>query len=116
VNFADEIYLSYSAKFFKLCKIIQHGGGGGLRLYFTFRMKSYYGFLSLLKIDCPWPGLNLRTLGPVASTITTKPLRSAGVLKMAIYIQPSASFSIALLLAGLCVRRKNTRMFALKYF
>jgi hypothetical protein len=34
-----------------------------------------YGFLSPLKINHPRPGLNPRTLGPLASTITTRLLR-----------------------------------------
>jgi hypothetical protein len=34
------------------------------------RRKSWYGFLSPLKIYRPLPGFNLQTLGPMASTIT----------------------------------------------
>jgi hypothetical protein len=40
------------------------------------RRKSCYGFLSLLKIHRPWPSFNPRTLGPIASTITTRPPRT----------------------------------------
>jgi hypothetical protein len=45
-------------------------------LYYTplsFRTKSFHGFLLLFKIQCSRPGLNRRTLGPMASTINTKP-------------------------------------------
>jgi hypothetical protein len=37
--------------------------------------KSCYGFLLPLKIHHPWVGLNPQTLGPIASTITIRPLR-----------------------------------------
>jgi hypothetical protein len=40
------------------------------------RRKSCYGFLSPLKIHRPWPGLIRRTLGPMASTLITKPPRA----------------------------------------
>jgi hypothetical protein len=42
------------------------------------RRKSCYGFLSPLKIDCPQLSLNPKTLGPLASTITTRPPRLTG--------------------------------------
>jgi hypothetical protein len=48
----------------------------GRCLYFLSEKKSYYRFLSPLKIHCFWPGLNSQTLGPVASTITITPLRT----------------------------------------
>jgi hypothetical protein len=40
------------------------------------RRKLCYGFLSPLNIHRPRPGLNPRTLGPVASTLTTSPPRA----------------------------------------
>jgi hypothetical protein len=40
-----------------------------------FCFTSCYGFLSPIKIHRPRPGLNPRTLGPVASTLTTRPPR-----------------------------------------
>jgi hypothetical protein len=40
---------------------------------FLLQRKSCYGFLSPLKIHRPRPGINPRTLGPMASTITTRP-------------------------------------------
>jgi hypothetical protein len=45
----------------------------------SFRRKSCYGFLSPSKIHCPRPDLNPRTLGLMASTITTSPLRATCV-------------------------------------
>jgi hypothetical protein len=39
------------------------------------RSKSCYGFLCPLKIHRPRPGLNPRTLRPVANMITARPLR-----------------------------------------
>jgi hypothetical protein len=41
----------------------------GLTALFPLRRKSWYGFLSPLKIHRSRPGLNPRTLGPVASTL-----------------------------------------------
>jgi hypothetical protein len=37
--------------------------------------KACYGFSSPLKIHYPWLSLNLQTLGPMASTLTTRPPR-----------------------------------------
>jgi hypothetical protein len=45
----------------------------GLQLYFPSE-----GMLQIfiaLKNPLPWPGLNLKTLGPMASTLTITPLR-----------------------------------------
>jgi hypothetical protein len=42
------------------------------------RRKSYYGFLSPLKIHRPQLGLNPLTSDPMASTITTRPPRTTG--------------------------------------
>jgi hypothetical protein len=41
------------------------------------RRKACCGFLSLLKIHCPRPGLNSWTLGPMTVTLTTRPPRAA---------------------------------------
>jgi hypothetical protein len=49
-------------RFFCMTLNLRHGTDG-------FRRKSCYGFLSPLKIHRPPPGLNPRTLGPVASTL-----------------------------------------------
>jgi hypothetical protein len=57
------------------------------------RRKLCYGFLSPLKIHWPRPGLNPRTLGPVASTLTTSPPRVTVVL-----------FGVYLTAQGLCKR------------
>jgi hypothetical protein len=46
------------------------------------RRKSCYGFLSPLKIHRPRPGLNPRTLGPVASTL---PLDHRGPILLYLY-------------------------------
>jgi hypothetical protein len=43
-----------------------------------FQKKLCCGFLLLLKIHWPWPGLSLRTFGPVASTLTTRSPRETG--------------------------------------
>jgi hypothetical protein len=40
------------------------------------RRKSCYGYLSSLKIHRPRPGMNPRNLGPMTSTITTRPPRT----------------------------------------
>jgi hypothetical protein len=54
-------------------KILRHGGPMVLLL---LQRKSCSGFLSPLKIHRLRPGLNSRTLGPMASTITTRPPRT----------------------------------------
>lgn len=36
---------------------------------FLLRRKSFYRFSSPLKIYCPWPGFNLRNLGPMVSML-----------------------------------------------
>jgi hypothetical protein len=43
----------------------------------SFRRKSCYGFLSPLKIHRHRPGLNPRTFGPMATTMTTRPPKTA---------------------------------------
>jgi hypothetical protein len=45
-----------------------------------FWTKSCYGFLSPVAIQHSWPGLNLWTLGVMASTITITPLRMTSTL------------------------------------
>jgi hypothetical protein len=55
-------------------KILRHGTDG----FTSLRRKSSYGFLSSLKLCRPRPGLNLRTLGPVARTIATRPPTTTG--------------------------------------
>jgi hypothetical protein len=51
-------------------KILQHRTSG-----FTSHPKVCCGFFIALKNPSPWPGSNLRPLGPVASTLTTTPPR-----------------------------------------
>jgi hypothetical protein len=46
-----------------------------LRLYFPSEGKSYYGFVSSLKIHRPGPDLNQRNFDAMVSTITTRILR-----------------------------------------
>jgi hypothetical protein len=46
-----------------------------LRLYFPSERKSYYGFVSSLKIHRPGPCLNQRNLDAMVSTLTTRLLR-----------------------------------------
>jgi hypothetical protein len=53
-------------------KILWHGTGG----FTSTRRKSYYGVLLLLQTYRSRRGLNPRTLGPVASTITITPPRT----------------------------------------
>jgi hypothetical protein len=61
-------YLCHTAWGSLTCRKILRNGADG----FT----SCYGFLSPLKIHCPRPDLNLRTLGSMESTITTRPPRT----------------------------------------
>jgi hypothetical protein len=67
-------YLWYVNGSFTCRKILRHGTFG-----FTSCLKE--GVLQIfivLKNPSPWPGLKLRPLGPVASTLTTKPPRQLG--------------------------------------
>jgi hypothetical protein len=52
---------------------------------FPLRRKSCDGFLSPLKIHRSRPGLNPRTLGPMASTITRERLRRTSVANLCVY-------------------------------
>jgi hypothetical protein len=64
-------YLKYHEGFLTCCKILRHGTSG-----FTFHAKE--GVLRIfiaLKSPSPRSGLNPRSLGPVASTLTTTPPR-----------------------------------------
>jgi hypothetical protein len=70
--------LAYATFFFHARKVLlhavnlRHGTDG-----FTSPPKEVVlGFLSFLKIHRPRSGSNPRTLGPVASTLTTSPPRS----------------------------------------
>jgi hypothetical protein len=56
----------------------------GLRALLYLRRKSWYGFLSQLKIHCSRPGLDPRTLGPMASTITARPPRTTRLYNSAV--------------------------------
>jgi hypothetical protein len=56
---------------------LRHGTYG----FTSLRRKQCSGFLSPLKIHRPRSGSNPRTLGPVASTLTTSPPRSTQLLK-----------------------------------
>jgi hypothetical protein len=71
LNLADVVCLSYCSGFFKCHKILRHGADG-----FTSPVKE--GVLQIfiaLKNTSLGRGLNPRTLGPVASTLTVTPLR-----------------------------------------
>jgi hypothetical protein len=63
-----------------LCRDLWHAVKPyNMGLYFPIWRKSSYGFLSPLQICHPQLGLNLLTVGPVASTITTRPLKTTSV-------------------------------------
>jgi hypothetical protein len=62
--------------FFKCLKI----------LWLPLRWMSGYGLLSPLKMNRPRPALNLRNLGPIVSTITTRPPMATGLLKFCPYV------------------------------
>jgi hypothetical protein len=66
-------YLFRSSKGFLTCrKVLRHGPTALLPL----RRKACYGVLSPLKIHRHRPGLNSRTSGSVASSLTTRPPRT----------------------------------------
>jgi hypothetical protein len=71
LNFAGVTSQSCYESFFTCHKILQHGASS-----FTSHLKE--GVLRTfitIKNPLPWPGLNSRPLGPVASTLTTTPRR-----------------------------------------
>jgi hypothetical protein len=63
---------------FHACKVLLHAVGPTALL--PLRRKACCGFITL-KIHRPWPGLNPRTLGPVASTLTTRPPRVSRLIR-----------------------------------
>jgi hypothetical protein len=68
VNFAYKVVISLTCR-----KILRHGTDG-----FFFPSEGSHAtdlYPLLKKIHRSRPGLNLRTLGPMASTITTRPSR-----------------------------------------
>jgi hypothetical protein len=67
INFACEISLSHSEGIFICCKILRHEADG-----FTSPPDVIIRICFALKIHRPRPGLNPRTLGPVAIKITTR--------------------------------------------
>jgi hypothetical protein len=71
LNFVYEEFLSYSQGPLNAIKFY----GIGPTALLPFRRKSCYGFVSPSNIHCLWPGLNQRIVGPMASTIITRPLR-----------------------------------------
>jgi hypothetical protein len=72
MNFADGVSVSYFACFFDMLQNITTRADG-----FTSSPKEVMRLiLSPLKVHSPRPGLNPRTLGPVANTITTRPPRT----------------------------------------
>jgi hypothetical protein len=74
-NFAYQ-YLKYLKEYLTCHKILWHGTCG-----FTFHLKEGVLWIFItLKNPSPWPCLNPQTLGPVASTLTTTPLRWLHVL------------------------------------
>jgi hypothetical protein len=75
VNSAYEVFLFV---LIRLLNMTQNLSTWDRRL--TSRRKSCCGFLSPLKIFRPRLGLNPRTLGPVADTVTTKPPRATSEL------------------------------------
>jgi hypothetical protein len=69
MNFAYK-YLFHTVVSLTCCQMLRHGTD-------SFTSTSNEGMLRIfiaLKIYRPWPGLNQRTLGPMASTITTRSL------------------------------------------
>jgi hypothetical protein len=70
INFGYR-YLFHTAGSLTCHKILQHRTTG----FACSWRKSCYGFLSPLKIICPQLGVNPQSLGPMASTITTRPPR-----------------------------------------
>jgi hypothetical protein len=64
-------YLRYLNTSLTCCKILQHGAFGS-----TPHLKECVLWIFIgLKNPLPWPGLNLKPLGPVSSTLTSAPLR-----------------------------------------
>jgi hypothetical protein len=68
VNFGYEVSLSYSTGSFSCRKILRHGTSG-----FSFLPKEVMLGSLTLKIHHRLPGVNPRVLGPVASTVMTRP-------------------------------------------
>jgi hypothetical protein len=66
-------------------KILRHGADGFIYLPKEVVLR----FLSPLKSHRPLPGLNPRTLGPVASTITARPLRATWNVATLMLVQNS---------------------------
>jgi hypothetical protein len=76
VNFSYELSLSHLKRSLTCRKIFRPGTDGVI----PFRRKTCCGFVSPLKTHLPRPGLNPRTLGPMASRITiTQPRTTCSV-------------------------------------
>jgi hypothetical protein len=74
MHFVCEIFLSYLYSSFTCCKILQHGASG-----FSSHLKEKVQWIIIaLKNQLPWPGLNLRTLGPIARTKQSSPATCHG--------------------------------------
>jgi hypothetical protein len=68
IHFAFAKYLFHTSNGSLTCrKILRHGADG----FIPLRRKACCGFLSPLKMHRRRPSLNPRTLGPMASTLTT---------------------------------------------
>jgi hypothetical protein len=75
VNFVYQVSRSYSYGSLSCRKILRHGTDG-----FTSPPKEVVlRILSPLEIHRPRPGLNLRTLGPMVSTVITRPPRTTNL-------------------------------------
>jgi hypothetical protein len=72
VNFAGEACLSYYAGILTCREVLRRGDDG----FISPPKEGVLRGLSPLKIHLPRPGLNQLILGPVASTITTRPPRT----------------------------------------
>jgi hypothetical protein len=78
-DMATEFRLSVSLSYLKEPLHAVNSYDMGLSTLLPLRRKSCYRFLSPLNIHRSRPGLNPRNLGPIASTITTRPPRTTGL-------------------------------------
>jgi hypothetical protein len=79
INFAVDVSPWYSAGFFNMPWSLNDIGPTALLPVWR---KSFYGFLSPLKICRSLQALNPRTLGPVVSTITARPPRTTCTIEL----------------------------------
>jgi hypothetical protein len=81
--FCLQVSLSYCRDLLTCRKVLRHGTAG-----FTSPPKEVVlRVCTALKTHCPRPGLNLRTVGPLAITITTRPPRATKSYFISPYIQ-----------------------------